>query len=105
MATPCARGRGRGDAPHRPRARTVVTDVARVLFLGPARDAAGVREAQIDAPTLAAVLREAVTRYGQALEAVLAVSQVWVNGVEADPDTAVGPYDEVAVLPPVSGGC
>ena len=27
-----------------------------------------------------------------------------VNGDPAEPDTVVGPADEVAVLPPVSGG-
>lgn len=79
--------------------------MARVLFLGPAREAAGVREDHIDAPTLDAVLREATTRYGASFEAVLAVSQVWVNGAVAEPDTSVSPYDEIAVLPPISGGC
>jgi molybdopterin converting factor small subunit len=36
---------------------------------------------------------------------VLARSQVWVNGGAADPLHRVGAQDEVAVLPPVSGGC
>jgi molybdopterin converting factor small subunit len=37
---------------------------------------------------------------------VLSASKVWVNGVEpsAGRDTPLGPGDEVAVLPPVSGG-
>jgi molybdopterin converting factor small subunit len=36
---------------------------------------------------------------------VLNGSRVWVNGDEAEPDTPVGDDDEVAVIPPVSGGC
>jgi hypothetical protein len=37
---------------------------------------------------------------------VLHHSKVWVNGLEAPAgrDTPLGPGDEVAVLPPVSGG-
>jgi molybdopterin converting factor small subunit len=35
---------------------------------------------------------------------VVAASQVWVNGNPATGTTEVGPNDEVAVLPPVSGG-
>lgn len=59
----------------------------------------------IDADTVADVLREAEIRYGAHFAAVLARSQVWVNGVSADPFQHVGDHDEVAVLPPVSGGC
>ena len=36
--------------------------------------------------------------------AVLSTARIWVNGEPADPATAVGDTDEVAVLPPVSGG-
>jgi molybdopterin converting factor small subunit len=35
---------------------------------------------------------------------VLARSRVWRNGDPADRADPVGPDDEVAVLPPVSGG-
>ena len=69
-----------------------------------AREAAGTGRDEFDGPTVAAVLDEAKQRYGPAFAGVLASSRVWVNGeaaVESDP---VGPADEVAVLPPVSGG-
>jgi molybdopterin converting factor small subunit len=79
--------------------------VARILLLGPAGEAAARRSDVIDADTLADVLREAEARYGDHFSAVLARSQVWVNGVKADPQQRVGDHDEVAVLPPVSGGC
>jgi molybdopterin converting factor small subunit len=44
--------------------------------------------------------------HGAALEAVLDNARIWVNGDEpADGDaTVVNDGDEVAVLPPVSGG-
>jgi molybdopterin converting factor small subunit len=35
---------------------------------------------------------------------VLEVSRVWVNGEPADAGALVGHDDEIAVLPPVSGG-
>jgi sulfur-carrier protein len=81
-----------------------VPEVARLLLLGPAREAAGRRDDDIDGDSVAIVLKVAATRYGPAFEQVLGVSQVWVNGEPADEETPVGPYDEVAVVPPVSGG-
>ena len=51
------------------------------------------------------VLSAAVASYGEGFQAVLASCRVWVNGDPAEPHTAVGAADEVAVLPPVSGGC
>lgn len=76
----------------------------RLLLLGPAREAAGVRNDVIDGDTVAQVLHHCVTRYGDAFADVLATSQVWVNGEAADDDDPVSATDEVAVLPPISGG-
>lgn len=78
--------------------------MARLLLLGPAREAAGRREDVVDAPTVGAVLRVAVQRYGGEFELILAHSQIWLNGDAADLAASVGDQDEVAVLPPVSGG-
>lgn len=69
-----------------------------------AREAAGTGSATIDAATVGGVLDEAGRRFGDAFTAVLATSKVWRNGEPTDPDEPVGPTDEVAVLPPVSGG-
>jgi molybdopterin converting factor small subunit len=82
----------------------VRSDVAKLLLLGPAREAAGTRHDEVDADTLETALVEAATRYGPAFKAILEVSQVWVNGSPAQRDAHVGPNDEIAVLPPVSGG-
>jgi len=78
--------------------------MARLVLLGPARDAAGTRLDIVDGDSLQAVLDEAVRRYGPAFQAVLEVSRVWVNGEPADAGALVTHDDEVAVLPPVSGG-
>jgi molybdopterin converting factor small subunit len=78
--------------------------MTRILLLGPARDAAGVRHDELPGHTVAEVLAEAVSRYGAPFEKVLAVSQVWLNAEPVARDVAVGPHDEVVVLPPVSGG-
>ncbi len=70
-----------------------------------AREAAGTGGETFDGATVADVLAAATARYGAGFAAVLTTCKVWVNGDEAQPDTAVTAADEVAVLPPVSGGC
>jgi molybdopterin converting factor small subunit len=50
------------------------------------------------------ILDAAVRRFGDDFAVVLARCRVWVNGEPADPAGAVGAADEVAILPPVSGG-
>ena len=54
--------------------------------------------------TVGAVLAAARQRYGQPFADLLPRCRVWVNGEPATPDTPTGDDDEVAVLPPVSGG-
>jgi molybdopterin converting factor small subunit len=58
----------------------------------------------IDGSTVREIIDGAVARYGAEFNALLPTCRVWVNGESADPDTSIGPDDEVAVLPPVSGG-
>ena len=69
-----------------------------------AREAAGRSVDEVPGATVAEVLDGARTRYGDAFAEVLATSGVWVNGEPAGLDSPVGAEDEVAVLPPVSGG-
>ena len=78
--------------------------MARLVLLGPAREAAGLGRDDVPGATVSEVLTCAASRYGVAFSEVLAFSGLWVNGVSATPDDPVGPYDEVAVVPPVSGG-
>jgi molybdopterin converting factor small subunit len=69
-----------------------------------AREAAGTARDVVPGETVEQVLGRAVERYGDAFAAVLSTCRVWVNGEEATPATTVHEDDEVAVLPPVSGG-
>jgi molybdopterin converting factor small subunit len=78
--------------------------MARVRFFAQARDAAGCRDAAVDGATVGAVLNAAVERFGPRLGDVIATSAIWVNGEQADAVQAIRPTDELAVLPPVSGG-
>jgi molybdopterin synthase sulfur carrier subunit len=73
------------------------------LFAG-ARDAAGTGRAQVPGTTVAAVLTAAEERFGPELGAVLEHCQVWRNGEPCERTDPVGDADEVAILPPVSGG-
>ena len=70
-----------------------------------AREAAGTGRDEVEGTTVAEVLSAARARYGESFAAVLQTAKVWVNGEPADDDAAVHAGDEIAVLPPVSGGC
>jgi molybdopterin synthase sulfur carrier subunit len=78
--------------------------VAIVRLFASAREAAGTGRDVIDADDVAGLLAVARIRYGGRFEDLLASCRIWVNGEPADPDTPVSAADEVAILPPVSGG-
>lgn len=69
-----------------------------------AREAAGTKPDVVDAPTVGEVLEIARDRYGPEFASILAVSRVRLNGEPASGGAAARGCDEVAVLPPVSGG-
>jgi MoaD family protein len=79
--------------------------MAVIRLFASAREAAGTAKDTIDGETVGEVLNEARRRYGEGFAAVLEGSRVWRNGEPTADAEAVGPGDEVAVLPPVSGGC
>lgn len=78
--------------------------MATLRLFAAAREAAGTGRDVLDGRTVAEVLDAAVARYGAAFAEVLRTSRVWCNGEPADPEDLVTDLDEVAVLPPVSGG-
>jgi sulfur-carrier protein len=88
--------------------------VAVLLLFAAAREAAGVNRVEIEETTVEGVLGAARSRFGEHFCHVLDHSRVWLNGEPVDFGDAktgqtvvspsVGPRDEVAVLPPVSGG-
>jgi molybdopterin converting factor small subunit len=78
--------------------------VAIVRLFASAREAAGTGRDDLPGTTVGEVLGVARQRYGATFAEVLPTCRIWVNGDPAGDATAVGPGDEVAVLPPVSGG-
>jgi molybdopterin synthase sulfur carrier subunit len=78
-------------------------DVTLRLFAA-ARHEAGTGRASVRATTVGQVLEDASARYGPSWAQVAAISRVWVNGEPADAARVLLDGDEVAVLPPVSGG-
>jgi molybdopterin converting factor small subunit len=75
-----------------------------VRLFAAAREAAGTGRDDLPGDTVADVLAEAGRRYGERFVAVLPTCKIWVNGEPAEPLDPVAPGDELAVLPPVSGG-
>ena len=83
--------------------------IVRLLLFAGAREAAGCSRDEFDLQDgvrLDALLARAIERYGEGFASVLGTSRVWINGDEPAEDlaTVLAPDDEVAVLPPVSGG-
>lgn len=78
--------------------------MATLRLFAAAREAAGAGRVDLDGATVGDVLDAAAARFGMPFVEVLGTSRVWLNGEPAARTQAVGPTDEVAVLPPVSGG-
>lgn len=78
--------------------------VATLRLFAQARESAGTKVVDLEGDTVGDVLDEACNRFGSTFSAVLDGSKVWLNGAPTDREQAVVDTDEVAVLPPVSGG-
>lgn len=82
--------------------------MARLRLFAGLREAAGVPSDEIDAATVGALLEQARSRYGKEFADALGFANVAVNGtlitaLDGD-ETVLSNTDEVALLPPVSGG-
>lgn len=73
-------------------------------LFGPARSCAGTGCIELPGASVAEVIDEAVRRFGPAFSEIVDSSRLWVNGTAAGRDDALTALDELAVLPPVSGG-
>ena len=73
------------------------------LFAG-AREAAGAGAVEYEADNLAGLLSQAKIDFGEQFSEILDISLIWINGEPVEGDFAISNGDEVAVLPPVSGG-
>lgn len=78
--------------------------MARLRLFANLREAAGVASADVPGSSVREVLENAVARFGGTFAAGLEPAHVWVNGRQAEGSTPVSPGDEVALIPPVSGG-
>lgn len=78
----------------------------RVLFFAAAREEAGCRELPLELPggaTAGALLDLLVQRF-EGLQLLLPALQLAVNQAYASRDTLLAEGDEVALIPPISGG-
>lgn len=78
--------------------------MAQLRLFASAREAAGIAHDVVPGTTVDEVLSAAVSRFGSDFARVLDSCRVWVNGEQVIGSTPVTDRDEVAVLPPVSGG-
>ncbi len=76
----------------------------RIRLFAQAREAAGRPYDEVPGSTVADVLFEARLRYGDPFGRVLDTAAIWLNGEPCEPPDPVVDGDEIAILPPVSGG-
>jgi len=68
------------------------------------REIAGINQIDFEARTVGQIIELAVEKFGPEFAAALPACRIWVNGIPAQEADEVCDGDEVAVLPPVSGG-
>jgi molybdopterin converting factor small subunit len=68
------------------------------------RESAGTDRVSIDATTVGDILDQANERFGERFTTGALTAGVWVNGEPAKASTSITATDEVALIPPVSGG-
>ncbi len=68
------------------------------------RDLAGASRVEAEGATVGDVVASLCERYGERFARVAAAGSVVVGGERAASDRLLRPGDEVALLPPVSGG-
>ncbi|HEX2068947.1 MAG TPA: MoaD/ThiS family protein [Actinomycetota bacterium] len=78
--------------------------MATVRLFAALREIAGISTIEVDAPTVGALCEDLSQRFGPEFARILAVGSVVVEGRAAGADHELLVDDEVALLPPVSGG-
>ena len=78
--------------------------MTQVRLFASLREVAGASRVDADGATVGEIVDALSARYGPRFAQVAAVGSYVLNGERADRDAVVSPGDEVAVLPPVSGG-
>ena len=75
-----------------------------VLLFAQAREAAGVGSVRVEGSSVEELVGALADRFGPAMSEIVAASRVFLNGEPAEGTDLVAEDDEVAVVPPVSGG-
>jgi molybdopterin converting factor small subunit len=78
--------------------------MARLRLFANLRESAGTSRADFSGDTVGDVIDAAVDEYGSTFAAGLEAAKLWVNGDPAERSTPVADRDEIALIPPVSGG-
>jgi cyclic pyranopterin monophosphate synthase len=82
--------------------------MARLLFFAAMREAAGMRSLEVEAQTLGEALKLATERFGARFEKILGICTILHREEKIQPERVwevpLTASDEVALLPPVSGG-
>jgi molybdopterin converting factor small subunit len=78
--------------------------VPAVKFFAQMRDLTGCRSGVMHSRTIDALIDEGGAMYGSEFISLAASCAVWVNGEMVPHDWEVSDDDEVAFLPPISGG-
>ena len=76
----------------------------KVRLFAALREAAGASEVEASGRTAGELVDALSGRFGERFAKIAAVGSIVVNGERAGRDTVIAEGDEVAILPPVSGG-
>ena len=68
------------------------------------REIAGTSSLEVDVNNVSDAITEACAQFGDDFAALVPSCRIWVNGNPAEPTDSVTAQDEIALLPPVSGG-
>ena len=78
--------------------------VVKVRLFAALRELAGASEVEAEGDTVGEVIQVLSARYGERFSRVAEVGSVVVDGERASRETPVAGAQEIALLPPVSGG-
>jgi len=76
----------------------------RVRLFAALREIAGASELELNAPDVGSLLDQLSDRFGPEFERIISAGAVVVDGETVDRERTLHPDDDVALLPPVSGG-
>jgi len=76
----------------------------RVRLFASLRELAGSSHLEVDAPDVGSLLDDLSERLGPRFERIMSAGTVVVDGETVERDRPLSDGDEVALLPPVSGG-